>query len=345
MSRKPISPYRSDDLRAVLRLLSNGHSVAVVGMSNFGKSTLLRTMAGMQNPLSGRVLLNGQSIHHMDASERARRLSVVLTQKMDVGLFTGYGLVAMGRHPYTDWTGRLSRYDEAMEVLTILPSVEDTVVWLRQHAAPDLMFVNLETTVADLERELEAAGRLGRTVMLDFYADWCVDCKRMERYTFPEPVVQAALDGAVLDAHLAEHAGQRLDQCAPEGRRRAVKKAQRKNGNQQRHGNGPLGQKSPAGANQQCGPMAPQQAQNDNENQRLHRELLWAQFKNGKPVYLDLTILPVKAVADGKPQHERAQDQRRHDPAARIDVPAYDLPDVFHGSVQADGAAVGVLCL
>ena len=36
------------------------------------------------------------------------------------------------------------------------------------------------------------------------------------------------------------------------------------------------------------------------ENQRLHRELLWAQFKNGKPVYLDLTILPVKAVADGK---------------------------------------------
>jgi hypothetical protein len=44
MSRKPISPYRSDDLRAVLRLLSNGHSVAVVGMSNFGKSTLLRKL-------------------------------------------------------------------------------------------------------------------------------------------------------------------------------------------------------------------------------------------------------------------------------------------------------------
>ena len=29
--------------------------------------------------------------------------------------------------------------------------------------------------------------------MLDFYADWCVDCKRMERYTFPEPVVQSAM--------------------------------------------------------------------------------------------------------------------------------------------------------
>lgn len=36
------------------------------------------------------------------------------------------------------------------------------------------------------------------------------------------------------------------------------------------------------------------------ENQRLHRELLWAQFKNGKPVYLDLTIVPLKTAADGK---------------------------------------------
>jgi thioredoxin:protein disulfide reductase len=53
-------------------------------------------------------------------------------------------------------------------------------------------------SVADLERELSAAGAAGRTVMLDFYADWCVDCKRMERYTFPQASVQAALDGKIL---------------------------------------------------------------------------------------------------------------------------------------------------
>jgi thioredoxin:protein disulfide reductase len=53
-------------------------------------------------------------------------------------------------------------------------------------------------SLADVERELRAADAAGRTVMLDFYADWCVDCKRMERYTFPEPAVQAALDGKVL---------------------------------------------------------------------------------------------------------------------------------------------------
>ena len=38
----------------------------------------------------------------------------------------------------------------------------------------------------------------GRPVMLDFYADWCVSCKEMEKYTFTDPGVQAALANAVL---------------------------------------------------------------------------------------------------------------------------------------------------
>ncbi|WPL16664.1 Thiol:disulfide interchange protein DsbD precursor [Thiorhodovibrio winogradskyi] len=53
-------------------------------------------------------------------------------------------------------------------------------------------------TVADLERELAAAAAKGQPLMLDFYADWCVSCKEMERYTFPEPEVQAAMAGFVL---------------------------------------------------------------------------------------------------------------------------------------------------
>ena len=64
-------------------------------------------------------------------------------------------------------------------------------------AAAETVFRPVKST-ADLERELRAASAAGRTVLLDFYADWCVDCKRMERYTFPEPAVRAALDGTVL---------------------------------------------------------------------------------------------------------------------------------------------------
>lgn len=53
-------------------------------------------------------------------------------------------------------------------------------------------------TVADLERELASASRAGRPVMLDFYADWCVSCKEMEKYTFTDAAVQRALSSAVL---------------------------------------------------------------------------------------------------------------------------------------------------
>ena len=53
-------------------------------------------------------------------------------------------------------------------------------------------------TVADLDREVAAAAAAGRPVMLDFYADWCVSCKEMERYTFTDAAVQSALGNAVL---------------------------------------------------------------------------------------------------------------------------------------------------
>jgi thiol:disulfide interchange protein DsbD len=53
-------------------------------------------------------------------------------------------------------------------------------------------------TVADLEREVSAASATGRPVMLDFYADWCVSCKEMERFTFSDPGVQAEFGRAVL---------------------------------------------------------------------------------------------------------------------------------------------------
>jgi len=53
-------------------------------------------------------------------------------------------------------------------------------------------------TVADLEREVAAASKAGRSVMLDFYADWCVSCKEMEHNTFTEAAVQKALANTTL---------------------------------------------------------------------------------------------------------------------------------------------------
>lgn len=93
---------------------AKGELVCLLGPNGAGKSTLMRTIAGMQPMYAGRVLLEGEAVQKLTARQRARRLSVVLTDRPHVGLLNGYALVALGRHPYTDWTGRLSRYDEAM---------------------------------------------------------------------------------------------------------------------------------------------------------------------------------------------------------------------------------------
>jgi len=52
-------------------------------------------------------------------------------------------------------------------------------------------------SVADLERAVAQANTNGQTVMLDFYADWCVSCKEFEKYTFSDPAVIAALRNSV----------------------------------------------------------------------------------------------------------------------------------------------------
>ena len=51
------------------------------------------------------------------------------------------------------------------------------------------------TTLAELDARLQSAGK---PVMLDFYADWCVSCKEMERFTFSDPQVREKFAGMLL---------------------------------------------------------------------------------------------------------------------------------------------------
>ena len=88
-----------------------GQLVAVIGPNGGGKSTLLRTLIGAQPPLRGVVRLDGTSVADLDRRERARRIAVVLTDRVDPGLLTVGDVVELGRHPHTGWSGYLTAED------------------------------------------------------------------------------------------------------------------------------------------------------------------------------------------------------------------------------------------
>lgn len=85
--------------------------IALVGANGIGKSTLLRTLTGIQKPLDGKVYLNSKSIHDFGALDLAQNLSVVLTEKLPPSNLTVFELIALGRQPYTNWLGKLSDED------------------------------------------------------------------------------------------------------------------------------------------------------------------------------------------------------------------------------------------
>jgi iron complex transport system ATP-binding protein len=91
--------------------LKKGKLVALIGANGIGKSTLLRTLSGIQKPLSGMVLLNEKDILNYNPNDLAQNLSLVLTEKLPPSNLTVFELVALGRQPYTNWVGKLSDGD------------------------------------------------------------------------------------------------------------------------------------------------------------------------------------------------------------------------------------------
>lgn len=91
--------------------LRSGKLISLIGANGIGKSTLLRTITGIQPPLSGSVFLNDKDISTYNSLALAQNLSVVLTEKLPSSNLTVFELVALGRQPYTNWIGSLTPED------------------------------------------------------------------------------------------------------------------------------------------------------------------------------------------------------------------------------------------
>lgn len=90
---------------------AEGTLIALIGANGIGKSTLLKTLTGIQKPLLGQVMLNNRNITAYSQKELAQNLAIVLTESLPPSNLTVFELVALGRQPYTNWLGALSPED------------------------------------------------------------------------------------------------------------------------------------------------------------------------------------------------------------------------------------------
>lgn len=88
-----------------------GELIAVIGRNGIGKSTLLRTLAGLQPHLSGHLTVEGTDITTYSRKGLSSKVGYISTEIVRVSNMRVYDLVSLGRFPHTNWMGRVDAAD------------------------------------------------------------------------------------------------------------------------------------------------------------------------------------------------------------------------------------------
>lgn len=101
-------------LDGVTATLAAGELTALIGRNGTGKSTLLRTVCGLERPLGGAMRLDGCDLAAMTPARLAWTVAFVATERVRVANLRCEDVVALGRAPYTNWFGRMQGEDRHM---------------------------------------------------------------------------------------------------------------------------------------------------------------------------------------------------------------------------------------
>jgi iron complex transport system ATP-binding protein len=170
--------------------LADGKVTTIVGPNGCGKSTLLRTMSRLLKPTSGRVLLDGGSIHDLHTRDVARTMALLPQSPIAPDGLLVRDLVGRGRHPHQRWFSQWSPEDERIVELAL--EMTDTAglrdrpldqlsggqrqrAWIAMTLAQDtdLLLLDEPTTYLDLAHQVEVLDLVtrlnrerGRTVVM-----------------------------------------------------------------------------------------------------------------------------------------------------------------------------------
>lgn len=110
-------------LQNVNASIAPGEFIAVLGPNGVGKTTMLRTIAGLHVASSGSVLIDGIAVAHRSPLDRARRVAFVTGDEVFLDALRVRDVVAIGRFPHHRWWEWQQRDDDAPAVAQALTAV------------------------------------------------------------------------------------------------------------------------------------------------------------------------------------------------------------------------------
>lgn len=91
--------------------LKKGQILCILGPNGCGKSTILKSITDHLELIDGSISILGKDLNGMKAMEKAKEMSVVLTEKVSPDMMTAKEIVSIGRYPHTNHFGKLSKND------------------------------------------------------------------------------------------------------------------------------------------------------------------------------------------------------------------------------------------
>lgn len=202
--------------------VEKGKIVTLIGPNGSGKSTILKTITRHLAKIGGVVMLDQLDVEKWSSKELAKRMSVMLTERVAPELMTCHEVVALGRYPYTNAFGKLTPEDEVIVMDSLrLVRVEHLADQLftqisdgqRQRVLlaralcqqPEVLVLDEPTSYLDIRHKIELldilqalAARKQVAILLSLHeidlaakiSDWliCVKGNRIERAGQPDTV-------------------------------------------------------------------------------------------------------------------------------------------------------------
>ncbi len=121
--------YTAQPLSPPINLsIDEGQFIVLYGNNGCGKTTLIKTLSGLHNAISGNLILDTENLFLLSKTTLAKRISVLLTKRPFLMNHTVFDIIALGRIPYLNWKGDINesnkniilKYAELMNVSDLL---------------------------------------------------------------------------------------------------------------------------------------------------------------------------------------------------------------------------------